>query len=133
MSEFNTPLEALYSCRNHWSWLAITGANIKSDYEPSKDWSFHCACCEYMGHKGSGRNYYVKYVCNHCPLTSYAWSRLNNFEIMLCESPRTSSIYYEWSGENSQEFRIKYALQMVQACNRAIEGILLNSNEEGEE
>ena len=131
--EFNTPLEALYACRNHWAWLAITGSDYKSSYEPSEDWAFHCACCEYMGHIGSGFNVYKKHICNYCPLTGYAWNRAKDFETAPCDTSYTNSIYNNWVGVYSKKHCTKYALQMVQACNRAIENILLNSNEEVEE
>ena len=131
MSKFNTPLEALYACRNHWSWLAITGSEYKTSYRPSKDWTFYCACCEYMGHIGGGSNVDGEYVCNYCPLTGYAWNRAEDFETAPCETDYTNSIYDNWEGAYSQEHLTKYALQMVQACNRAIEDILLNSSEEG--
>lgn len=133
MNKFNTPLEALYACRNHWSWLAITGSDYKPSYEPSNDWIFHCACCEYMSHIGSGSNFDGEYVCNNCPLTGYAWNKTENFETAPCIVNYTNSIYDNWTGACSKKHCTKYALQMVQACNRAIEDILLNSNKEVEE
>ena len=131
--EFNTPLEALYACRNHWSWLAITGSNSKSTYKPSVIWDFNCACCEYLEHIGGGINDDGKYVCNNCPLTGYAWNRSEDFETAPCDTYGANSIYENWTSVDEQELCRKYALQMVQACNRAIEDILLNSSEEGEE
>ena len=133
MSKFNTPLEALYACRNHWSWLAITGSEYKSSYRPSRDWAFYCACCEYMRHRGNGVNNSGKYICNHCPLTGYAWDKSKDFETAPCDTYGTNSIYENWTNAEFTELWYKYALQMVQACNRAIEDILLNSNEEVEE
>lgn len=131
--KFNTPLEALYACRNHWSWLAITGSDYKPSYEPSNDWAFNCACCEYMGYRGNDSNVNGEYVCNYCLLTEYAWNRSWDFEPSPCDTIYNNSIYCNWISADSQKHRIKYALQMVQACNRAIEDILLNSNEEVEE
>ena len=132
MSKFNTPLEALYACRNHWSWLAITGSDCKSSYEPSKDWFFRCACCKYMDHRDNGFNVNGEYVCSYCPLTGYAWNRAKDFETAPCDTAYTNSIYDNWTGACSKEHCTKYALQMVQACNRAIEDILLNSSKEEE-
>ena len=131
MSKFNTPLEALYACRNHWSWLAITRSDYKPSYEPSNDWAFYCACCEYVGHIGCGSNIDREYVCNCCPLTDYAWNRAADFETAPCDNYGTNSIYKNWIDVEFPELWRKYALQMVQACNRAIEDILLNSSEEG--
>lgn len=133
MSKFNTPLEALYACRNHWSWLAITGFHLKSNYKPSEDWVCYCACCEYVEHNSIDSSANAGCVCNYCPLTGYAWNRAKNFETSPCILNYTNSIYDNWIDADSQKHRIKYALQMVQACNRAIEDILLNSSEGVEE
>ena len=132
MTKFSTPLEALYACRNHWSWLAITGSSDKDGYRPSKGWAFWCACCEYMGHRNGGYNYYGEYVCNHCPLTTYAWGQSENSDLAPCDTASTNSIYVAWIVATTPELRSKYALQMVQACNRAIEDILLNPSKEEE-
>lgn len=135
MTEFNTPLETLYACRNHWSWLAITGSACKPTYNPSKKWAFYCACCEYIRHKRNGYNG-EESICNYCPLTGYAWDRSDDFETVPCDSgctAITNSIYESWTIVKGKESRTKYALQMVQACNRAIEDILLNSSDEEDE
>ena len=133
MSKFNTPLEALYACRNHWSWLWITGLDCKRSYSPATYWLGACACCEYVEHNSIDYSANIECICNYCPLTGYAWDRTENFETAPCVLDYTNSIYDNWIWADSREHYTKYALQMVQACNRAIEDILLNSNTEGED
>lgn len=108
---FNSALDALYACRNHWSWLYITGDYDKYSYIPSQSWYAECACCQYTL---IDRNL----TCNKCTLKGYAWKDgcLN----VQC------SIYRKWLNlDISQQVeRTVYAYQMVTACNRAIEDIL---------
>ena len=109
---FNSALDALYACRNHWSWLYITGDYNKHSYTPSKSWDNKCACCQYII---IDRNL----TCSECLLNGYAWKT-------GCMDSH-NSIFRKWFNLslNQQEERIIYAYQMVQACNRAIEDILI--------
>ena len=105
---FNSDLDALYACRNHWQWLWITGSKSKKSYEPATHWVAECACCDY-----------VKYCidCIDCPLIGYAWPK-------GCMT--TGSFYIKWLYAKNKKTRVKYAHKMVMACNRAIENELTN-------
>lgn len=102
---FNSVLDALYACRNHWQWLWITGSDYKRSYEPATHWDSWCACCEY------------RISCKNCPLVGYAW-------FIHCISSK-NSFYRKWFKARTKKTRIKYAYKMVQSCNRAIENILI--------
>ena len=117
-------LRTLYDCRNHWQWLEITGSIDKDSYEPSEQWEFNCACCEYLGHDTQGFNINGDYVCNDCLLTGYAWDRCASQNRAPCDISGTNSYYYGWKMVETKKTRRKYAHKMVMACNRAIEDIL---------
>ena len=110
---FNSALAALYACRNHWSWLYITGDYHKESYIPSKSWDTGCACCQYVLFD---RNL----PCSKCILNGYAWKD-SCMDI-------NHSIYREWFrlDQSQKAERSLYAHKMVMACNRAIENELTN-------
>lgn len=112
---FDSPLEALIACRNQWSLLYITGNMYKNIYIPSIDWDSDCACCEYS--KTYWRIHDTRYVCAQCPLMGYAWN-------LGCVSDK-KSLYNLWLYANNESARSYYAYRIVQACNRAIEDILI--------
>lgn len=124
-------LRTLYDCRNHWQWLWITGSIDKDSYEPSEQWEFNCACCEFMEHRCKGLNKNKEYICDDCPLTGYAWCRCLSRSNVPCDAPNTNSYYYGWKTSETKEERQYYAHKMVMACNRAIEEFIKSSVGQG--
>ena len=118
---------ALVETRNHWSWLAITGYQHKYTYVPARQWPFLCRCCEYSGATLEDEDTYrhpVHRDCNLCPLLNYAWFNNSEYEGLPCLNI-DSSLYEAWKllGEHKH-----YAELMVQACNRAIEDLLIQGS-----
>ncbi len=117
-------LRALYDCRNHWSWLWITGSEEKLSYDPAVEWPFMCACCLYAGAYLDERLEALdkKRDCKKCPLDGYAW---NNLRRSSCACDWEGTIYDEWCCcDDDVKERQYWSSRMVSACNRAIEDIL---------
>lgn len=116
--------ESVIKCRNHWQWLAITGSNDKKSYEPSLEWEQNCACCEYV----SKLEVYDQFWdCSKCPLTGYAWEGVDRVT-SYCDHDHDS--YFKlWLHASSKKERQFYAQKMVDACNRAIEDIIIKGEE----
>ena len=116
-------LQALIKCRNLWQWLAITGSNSKGSYKPAKRWPFNCAACMKAG---STMYTDAKRNCDNCVLLGYAWSNVVRANL-FCESNSSYSYYRSWelNMHTNKYDRMYYANQIVNACNKAIEDILI--------
>lgn len=118
--------ETLIACRNHWQWMVITGSHRKQDYVPAQDWPFACVCCFY-----AGASFYLvdgtvctdDRDCNDCPLLGYAWEPSDDKNDTPCDNNGIFSMW--WDYKFNREIARKYAQQMVDACNRAIEDYLI--------
>ena len=119
---FETKLEALIACRNHWQFMEITGSSDKGEYEPSFEWDSGCACCEYIKEAYYLEVLILKKYCDSCPLRGYAWEK----DCLLSEN----SFYANWVKADTPELRQFWAGRMVYACNQAIEKHLLNGKED---
>ena len=115
-----TKFESLIKCRNHWQWLAITGSDDKKSYEPSYGWMYACACCEYTSKL---EKYDMFWDCSKCPLTGYAWEKLER-KTSFCDHDQDSyfKLWFQGSSKKERQF---YAQKMVDACNRAIEDMII--------
>ena len=119
-------LQALIKCRNLWQWLVITGDDDKESYKPAKRWPYNCAACMKAGStKESNR----KRNCDNCILLGYAWSNAVRNSV-FCESNSEYSYYsyykvLEWIHHYEKKKHKYYANQIVNACNKAIEDILV--------
>ena len=115
-----TKFESLIKCRNHWQWLAITGSPYKLSYEPSYGWMSACACCEYV------ENLNTSPLCEGiCPLMGYAW--FETVPTIGTDAPclKPQSLYFRWrQAETLKELQL-CAQKMVDACNRAIEDMII--------
>lgn len=115
---FETKLEALIACRNHWQFMEIIGSSDKGEYEPSLEWVSGCACCEYSKEEYDSEVPLFNAYCKYCPLRGYAWER------RCCWNEQ--SFYVDWCNARTLELRQYWANRMVYACNQAIENYLLN-------
>ena len=115
---FETKLEALIACRNHWQFMEIIGSPTKYDYGPANEWFNKCACCEYAKEMC---NFSIKSCCELCPLRGYAWKSYCSYN--------KKSFYEDWCAAETLEQRQFYAGRMVYACNQAIENYLLNKED----
>ena len=113
-----TKFESLIKCRNHWQWLAITGSDDKRSYEPSLLWEACCACCEY-----TEQNTKQESCEGFCGLMGYAWEPCDWDEPCL----RPHSLYLQWKQSDDKKAA---AQKMVDACNCAIEDIIIGGNYE---
>lgn len=117
-------LQTLIKCRNLWAWLAITGSNDKCSYKPARRWAYACPCCMYAGAViKNGEHFEYNRNCNKCPLNDYAWSTGITRRIH-CQVTH-SSFYGGWRNAYLKEDRKYWAMRMVQACDRAIEDLIL--------
>lgn len=106
-----TQWESLIKCRNHWQWLWITGSADKESYPPSEEWKYGCACCEQL-HTD----------CYVCVLLGYAWSMAISDKAPCADE---GSLYFNWLYAETPGERSYWAHQMVNACNKAIEDMIL--------
>lgn len=116
-------LRALIDCRNLWAWLAITGCSTKTSYPPAKSYAHECPCCEAAGAFNEGIiTNTIHRDCKKCLLNGYAWN-LTSHRNCFCEWDR-NSLYKVWviAGDLERQF---WAMQMVQACDKAIEDWIL--------
>ena len=119
-------MQALIKCRNLWSYMAITGSRQKTDYKPARRWAFQCPCCmkagatlTYLGENADNRD------CTKCILNGYAWGHAVNYSQIICYRDN-SSYFKQWDECTlSRIDRIHWAKRMVQACNRAIEDLIV--------
>ena len=118
-------LQALIKCRNLYQWLAITGDSNKESYKPSNRWSYNCAACMKAGstkYSDGNRN------CNNCVLLGYAWGGAYKVKC-FCESNELDSYYELWHNNRFNHTYINerkyYANRIVNACNKAIEDIIV--------
>lgn len=120
-------MQALIKCKNLWSYLAITGSFQKSDYKPARKWAFECPCCMqagavmpyHLGADDSNRD------CRKCILNGYAWKAATEPKQTMCLYDE-ESYFYLWDNSRTKRKRRYYAMQIVQACNRAIEDLLVH-------
>ena len=116
-------LQALIKCRNLWSYMAITGSDLKSDYKPARRWAFHCLCCVKAGATRIAG--FIPRDCRKCILNGYAWKSTNRKCGLPCEYDPNS--YFDlWDKCTDPTKRKYYALRMVYACNQAIEDLLIH-------
>lgn len=118
-----TKFEALIACRNHWSWLAITGSYDKGSYYLCYNREKNCAVCDQAERTCIGFS-----DCTTCALTGFAWSNEqtydDGFSAFCCDDE--NSFYIRWNETHVDENRKYYALRMVYACNQAIEDMIIN-------
>lgn len=104
--------QAIIKTRNHYGWLAITGDENKESYAPATKAGMNCCfCCEFC--RGNGG-------CNNCPLNGYAWEQSNNVQCV-----GRNSVYKMWGKAKTKEDRQYWAMQMVRACDKALEDLIL--------
>ena len=106
--------------------MAITGSSQKTDYKPARRWAYQCPCCmkagatlTYLGENSDSRD------CTKCILNGYAWDHpiKYNQEMCYCDS---NSYFKQWDNSRPRHERQYWAMRMVQACNRAIEDLLVH-------
>ena len=120
-------MQALIKCRNLWSYMAITGLSQKTDYKPARRWAFQCPCCmkagatlTYLGENSDSRD------CTKCILNGYAWGHPIKYSYVMCYYD-SNSYFKQWDSDVNSDITRKYwAMRMVQACNRAIEDLLVH-------
>ena len=113
-----TKFESLIKCRNHWQWLAITGSEDKRSYAPSLEWTACCACCEYTEQTTKQKG------CEgFCGLMGYAWEPCD-WDVPCL---RPHSLYKQWYWSIDKKLA---AQKMVDACNRAIEDMIIGGSYE---
>ena len=130
IDEKSTRKEALEACKQHWQWLADNPEKDKDDW-PELDPTTHddCYCCEFMLSQPRGEMNRID--CRNCPLSGYAWTA---GKWPACCDDETS-LYEMWRhavallddediSEEKKEIsladRRKYALEMVAACDAAL-------------
>jgi hypothetical protein len=104
-------LEALKNTRDHWQWLADNPWFDKGCYPLFENYSVShdCYLCEYTEYSADNEE-----ACVNCPLRGYAWDDRCWFN----ETP-----YDKWMKTKDKTLKSIYAIQMVDACNQAIDDL----------
>ena len=106
--------------------MAITGSRNKTDYKPARRWAFQCPCCMKAGAVltyTAGENN-DKRDCTKCVLNDYAWKAATSYDNIQClRDPK--SYFKLWDDSYTKLHRQYWAMRMVQACNRAIEDLIV--------